>query len=155
MLVVADAVGVDEVGVLEAQFFHLGVHGLDAPLDGPAAEVFGQDVGGVVGAGHGGGVEQILERGLLPFLEGDMAGVGARQGVDVVVADGAQGVPAALGFFTGQAHGHHLGDGGGVEFHIHILPRQHKAGVGVDDAVGQGIFQRRPRRPGGQGRQGR
>ena len=79
MVLIADAVGVGKVGVFQPQLLCLRVHGGHTALNGAAAEVFGQQVGPIVGAGHHGGIQGIGQGHFLPFLQGDMAGIGARQ----------------------------------------------------------------------------
>ena len=139
MVLIADAVGVRKVGVGKAQFLHLLVHLCHAAFDGAAAEIFRQQVRAVVGAGHLGGIKGINQRHFFPFPQGDMAGVRARQRVDVLVGHGQlYVVPVSLGLFTGKAQRHHLGDGRRVQFFVHILLGQHKAGVSIHDAVGAG-----------------
>ena len=152
VVVVADAVRVGEVGVFKAQCLHLRVHRRHAALDGAAAEVFGQQVRAVVGAGDHGTVERILQGYLLALLQGDVAGIGAREGVDVLVGDGKfDAIPVPLRFLAGKAQRHHLGDGRRVQLFVHILLRQHKAGVCIKDAVGLRRRQGRADGTGGQG----
>ena len=147
MVFIADAVGVGEVGMGEPQRRRLGVHGVHAVRNGAAAEVFGQEVGAVVGAGHHGAVQRIGKRHFLALLQGNVAGIRARQRVNVLVGDGElDAVPGPLCLLAGKAQRHHLGDGGRVERFVHILLGQHKAGVCVDDAVGLGSRQGRARR---------
>ena len=146
VVLIADAVGVGKVGVFQPQLLCLRVHGGHTALNGAAAEVFGQQVGPIVGAGHHGGIQGIGQGHFLPFLQGDMAGIGARQRVDILVADRQLDiVPLALGLFTGKAQRHHLGDGCRVQFLVHVLLGQHQTGVGIDDAV---RFRSRQCRPG-------
>ena len=136
MILVTDAVGVGKMGMLQSQFLHLRVHGLHAAGNGAAAEIFRQQVGTVVGAGHHGGIQSIRQGDFLPFLQSDMAGIGPRQRVNVLMADRQLDViPLALRLFTGKPQRHHLGDGGRVEFFVHILLFQHQTAVGIDDAV--------------------
>ena len=145
---IADAVGVGKVGVLEAQFRHLGVHGRHAARNGAIPEIFGQQVGAIVGAGHHGGIEGIRQGHMLPLLQGNVAGIRPREGIDILVGHfQAHTVPLALGFLTGKAQRHHLGDGRRVQLFVHILLGQHKAGVRVDDAVRLRGRQRRARGP--------
>ena len=73
-----------------------------------------------------------------------MAGIRARQRVDILMGHGQLYViPVSLRLFAGKTKGHHLGNGGRVQLLVHILLRQHKAGVCIHDAVCPGIGQRR------------
>ena len=147
VVLVADAMGVREVGVLQAQLRYLCVHRGHTVGDGAAAEIFRQQVRAVVGAGHHGGIQRIRQGNFLPFLQCDVAGISTRQRVNVLVADGQlHAVPLALRLFTGKAQRHHLGDRRRVQFLIHILLRQHQPGVRVNDAVSFGGRQGRGRR---------
>ena len=153
MVIAADAVGVGEVGVLEAQRRHLRVHGGHAALDGAAAEVFGQQVRAVVGTGDHGSVKSVLQGDFLPLPQGDMAGIGACEGVDVLVGDcELHAVPVSLRLLAGKAQRHHLGDGRRVQFFVHILLCQHEAGVCINDAVSFRRGQGRAHCPGRQRR---
>ena len=139
MVIAADAVGVGEVGVLEAQRLHLGIHRGHAALDGAAAEVFGQQIRAVVGTGDHGSVKSVLQGDFLPLPQGDVAGIGACQRVHILVAHGQLCIlPVSLRLFAGKAQRHHLGDGCRVQLFVHILLCQHKAGVCIDDAVSAG-----------------
>ena len=153
MVVAADAVGVGEVGVLEAQRRHLRVHGGHAALDGAAAEVFGQQIRAVVGAGDHGSVKSVLQGDFFALPQGDMAGIGACEGVDVLMGDcELYAVPVSLRLLAGKAQRHHLGDGRRVQFFVHILLCQHEAGVCINDAVSLRRGQGRTHRPGRQRR---
>ena len=148
MVVAADAVGVCKVGVGKAQLPDLCIHLCHAVGDGPAAEILRQQVGAVVGTGHLGGIQCIGQRHLFALLQGDVAGIGAGQRMDILVAHGElHAIPAALRLFAGKGQGHHLGDGGRMQFFVHVLLGQHKAGVRVDDAVRLRGRQRRARGP--------
>ena len=88
------------MGVLEAQFRHLGVHGRHAARNGAIPEIFGQQVGAIVGAGHHGGIEGIRQGHMLPLLQGNVAGIRPREGIDILVGHfQAHTVPLALSIF--------------------------------------------------------
>ena len=128
----------------KAKLLHLCIHGRHAVRDGAAAEILRQQVGAVVGAGHLGGVQRIHQGNFFPFPQGNMAGIRARQRVDILVGHGQLYViPVSLRLFAGKTKGHYLGNGGRVQLLVHILLRQHKAGVCIHDAVCPGIGQRR------------
>ena len=153
VVIAADAVGVGEVGVLEAQRLHLGIHRGHAALNGAAAEVFGQQIRAVVGTGDHGSVKSVLQGDFLPLPQGDVAGIGACEGVDVLVGDRElHAVPVSLRLLAGKAQRHHLGDGRRVQFFVHILLCQHEAGVCINDAVSLRRGQGRAHRPGRQRR---
>ena len=61
VVLVADAVGVAKWVCARPSSFYPRIHLCHAVRDGAAAEIFGQQVGTVVGAGHHGGVQRIRQ----------------------------------------------------------------------------------------------
>ena len=87
----------------KTKLLHLCIHGRHAVRDGAAAEIFRQQVGTVVGACHLGSVQRIHQGDFLPFPQGDMAGIRARQRIDILVAHGQLYIiPVPLCLFAGK-----------------------------------------------------
>ena len=112
---VGQTVGVGEVGVGAAQLQSPLVHHLHKGGDA-AADVLGDDVAHLVGRGHHGRIQQILQGHYLTQTHPD--GGSALDLVEVEVRHGRHRVVephgARLNGLHGQQHGHDLGQAGGV-----------------------------------------
>lgn len=133
VVLVVEAVGIDEVGVLHTQLPGLGVHHVHKVLDG-AAHRLGQNIARLVGRGNQVAVEQLLHREHLAGLNARIGGGASLRhhrrrggGGDGLV----QGELAAVHRLQHQKRGHDLGDGSGVHLFIGVVRIEHIAVVPI------------------------
>ena len=140
VVVVVEAVGIDEMGACHAQLLRPLVHPLHEGGDVPGHSD-GQGVGRLVGGGQHQAVEQVVDGDLLP---GEKAGGGGIIGHvrQSLRRDGHHRIHGQLSpadGLQGQQTGHDLGDAGGVAGLVGVLLVEDLLGVQVDEQGGFGV----------------
>ena len=134
MIRVVQSAGVDEVGVLAAKGFGLGVHGVHKGGDG-AGVPLRQNVAGLVGGDDEHTLQKLLHRHDLPGLDPGAAAVrvvigvaeGTFRGSDLLI----QQCFIAADLFQDQQSRHDLGQAGGIVFLMNVFGIGHGVGVHV------------------------
>ena len=154
MIRVMQSTGVDEVGVLAAEGFGLGVHGVHKGGDG-ADVPLRQNVAGLVGGDDEHTLQKLLYRHDLPGLDPGAAAVRVVIGVAEGVFRGGdlliQQCFIAADLFQDQQSRHDLGQAGGIVFLMDVFGIGHGVGVHVRQQRGPGLNVRDLQRSGSGG----
>ena len=131
--VVEQAVGAGEVGAGAAQLRRAGVH-LPDEVQHAAAHIVGDDAGGVVGAGHQQGIQQVDAAHRLTDAQARGHAVGVLDVLELLGHGGGHGHFAVqvLAALQQQQGGHHLGQAGHILLLVGVLGQDGLAGVGVE-----------------------
>ena len=142
MIRVIQAVRVGKVGAGQAQGLRLGVHRVHAALNA-SANVGGQHIGTIVGAGKLRAVHHVFQGDNLAGLQGNVGGIGVQQRVHRLFAHGHAFIPVAARLLSRQPQRHDLGGRGRVHFLIRVLLDQNLPGVCVHHHIGPAGNRRR------------